>query len=476
MASNRFVKKNMGSKGNADFLGASPLPQTTRQTCRNLFIDMNFRGKFLEWKDLPSNQYREFLHYRLGPSFYPTDWGACCLFVPHVDFEGFKHIENLTYGDQYHDLNANALNGETNGLRILLDVEQFNYAKHNKVAGGLKLVLHHHSVKPMIQYDSQLISAGMETHINVKPTLSYTTNNAISVLSPEHRECYNAGEANLNFLSHADGYKYEMNNCLIDEGMRDIIWNCRCTPRFWFECFNCDIDYYSEFIPHCTGEGLYCANTRMKSIGLRKMKKENDVVMPKALESPDMIGNISKPKPIKCIPACKVQENNNQMSFAPYPQRENFFYQKLFCDVASHIWQVTCQNTNRKFFMDKKQPNLCLELKQFEEYFGNTTSCEHWPTNYFTNNDTPNENLATELYQYGRNNLAMVHVLVQSPYVTKMKRDVAMTFTSYIANTGGLLGLCLGFSLITGFEMIFWCCCCCKEFQKNIAVIRPVRQ
>ena len=56
--------------------------------------------------------------------------------------------------------------------------------------------------------------------------------------------------------------------------------------------------------------------------------------MPEALESPEMIGNISKPKPIKCIPACKVQENNNQMSFAPYPQRENFFYQKLFCDVA----------------------------------------------------------------------------------------------------------------------------------------------
>ena len=123
--------------------------------------------------------------------------------------------------------------------------------------------------------------------------------------------------------------------------------------------------------------------------------------------------------------------------------------------------------------MDKKQPNLCLELKQFEEYFGNTTSCEHWPTNYFTNNDTPNENLATELYQYGRDNLAMVHVLVQSPYVTKMKRDVAMTFTSYIANTGGLLGLCLGFSLITGFELVFWCCCCCRELKKNVDVIIP---
>ena len=122
----------MGSQGNADFLGASPLTLDTRQSCRDLFIGMDFRGKFLEWKDLPSNKKLEFLHPRLGPSFYPTDFGACCLFVPHVDFEGLEHMENMTYGERYYGINATALNGETNGLRLLLDVEQFNYAKHNK--------------------------------------------------------------------------------------------------------------------------------------------------------------------------------------------------------------------------------------------------------------------------------------------------------------------------------------------------------
>ena len=117
-----------------------------------------------------------------------------------MDFEGLEDIENLTYGDQYHGLNANALNGETNGLRLLLDVEQFNYAKHNKVAGGLKLVLHHHSDKPMIQFSSQLISTGIETHINVKPTISSTTNNAISMLTPEDREaCHSPKPPDLVF-------------------------------------------------------------------------------------------------------------------------------------------------------------------------------------------------------------------------------------------------------------------------------------
>ena len=47
--------------------------------------------------------------------------------------------------------------------------------------------------------------------------------------------------------------------------------------------------------------------------------------------------------------------------------------------------------------------------------------------------------------------------------MTKIKRDVAMTFTSYVANAGGLLGLCLGFSFISGIEIIFWLCCCFRE-------------
>ena len=60
-------------------------------------------------------------------------------------------------------------------------------------------------------------------------------------------------------------------------------------------------------------------------------------------ENPEKIGNVSKPPYIECMPACQVQENANQMSFAFYPQMHNFFYQKKFCYVASHIWQATCK-------------------------------------------------------------------------------------------------------------------------------------
>ena len=457
----------MGSQGNADFLGASILTSLTRQKCRNLFIGMDFRGKFIEWKDLPSNWLLERQHHRLGPSFYPTDFGACCLFVPHVDFEGLKNVENLTYGDQYHGLNANALNGETNGLRLLLDVEQFNYAKHNKVAGGLQLVLHHHSDKPMIQFSSQLISTGIETHINVKPTISYTTNNAISMLAPEDRDCYTDGEANLNFLSYADGYKYEMNNCLIDEMIGNIIWQCGCVPSY-FEGKWISLGFSLEEIKQfsCQHEELDCAIEFMES--KKNMTEKRDYVLPETLKKLNEIYPIPKPTSIKCLPACETQENTNQMSFALYPQKDNFFHQRRFCQVASHIWQVTCQYKDRKYFLDLQQPKLCQTLEYFDEYFNDNSTCDKWPNDFLEAFKKPNGTLLEEMVEYGRKNLAVVKVMMQSPYVTKMKRDVAMTFTSYVANSGGLLGLCLGFSLISGIELIFWFFCCCRTFKEKV--------
>ena len=110
--------------------------------------------------------------------------------------------------------------------------------------------------------------------------------------------------------------------------------------------------------------------------------------------------------------------------------------------------------------MDKNQPNLCGILESFNEYFGNISSCKNWPYNYLSAKKHPDEKLVEEMYQYGKKNLAVVKIMMQSPYVTKIKRDLAMTLINYIANTGGLLGLFLGFSFISLLEIFYWCLHC----------------
>ena len=424
-----------------------------RQWCDKAFISLSYQGRNLNWRQVEED---------IGALHFPTDFGQCCLTVPHLSFD-HMFVSNKTVEETWFNTKSQSHNGETNGLDIVLDTEQFNYAYHQANAAGFRISLHHHNSKPMISFSSQLIHAGTETIIDIKPILTFTTDQAISKFSPDERGCFTKDEVRLNHLKRTTGYHYDLNNCIIDEGIRDIIWNCRCIPNFVrYE----DTQEYFEVFSYCTGKGLFCANNRTKLMGMKKISKGNDIVSPEALESPEIIGGISKPKSINCLPSCHFQDNYNQMSNAPYPQKQMFFYQKTFCDVASHVFQVTCLNEERRSLIEKPFPNMCHILIDFDRYFGTNSSCTEWPKNFFEEFEEPISTLRDELFEYGKQNLALIHVMIQSPYATKIKRDVAMTLTNYVGNTGGLLGLCLGFSFISFIEIIFWCCFCVKETRK----------
>jgi len=45
----------------------------------------------------------------------------------------------------------------------------------------------------------------------------------------------------------------------------------------------------------------------------------------------------------------------------------------------------------------------------------------------------------------------------QDPVVTRIKRDQKIPLIGFVANTGGLLGLCMGFSLVSAFEIVYHC-------------------
>ena len=45
--------------------------------------------------------------------------------------------------------------------------------------------------------------------------------------------------------------------------------------------------------------------------------------------------------------------------------------------------------------------------------------------------------------------------MIRDPYVQKIRREQAMTLTGFFANTGGLLGLCLGFSAVSLAELLY---------------------
>ena len=43
----------------------------------------------------------------------------------------------------------------------------------------------------------------------------------------------------------------------------------------------------------------------------------------------------------------------------------------------------------------------------------------------------------------------------EDPVVTTIMRDQKIPVIAFVANTGGLLGLCMGFSLVSVFEILY---------------------
>ena len=140
------------------------------------------------------------------------------------------------YLQVYHGVPIGAQNGEANGISILFDVEQYNYAYYRANGAGLRMSIHDHRDKPIIGFGSILIHSGTETQLALSPTVTYATEDALNTFSPDERNCYTDTEKNLTYQTYTGGFRYEMKTCLIDNAIRDIVWECRCLPSFHDFC------------------------------------------------------------------------------------------------------------------------------------------------------------------------------------------------------------------------------------------------
>ena len=57
--------------------------------------------------------------------------------------------------------------------------------------------------------------------------------------------------------------------------------------------------------------------------------------------------------------------------------------------------------------------------------------------------------------RYAEENVAKIAVYLKNPYHTSIIKDVKITLTDFISNIGGLMGLYLGLSFISVFELLY---------------------
>ena len=59
-------------------------------------------------------------------------------------------------------------------------------------------------------------------------------------------------------------------------------------------------------------------------------------------------------------------------------------------------------------------------------------------------------------YDAYKEDIAVVNFYYNSPTCQEFVRNPTMTITDFMSQVGGFLGLCVGFSLVSALEIIYW--------------------
>ena len=359
-------------------------------------------------------------------SQYGSDYGICVQFFPQIAFDD-QYNGTFEAKNSMGDLvTKGASVGKENGLRLLVDAETFDYMYHLNPGEGFKLSVHHHKSMPIMSIEEIDIKPGGIFQIAVTPTLVSTSENAIERFTPVERNCYEEGELYLAHLTDSMGYRYDMKNCLFQSTIEMVIAECGCIPAF----------HMISDHEMCYGQGIICMNAILLQIGL--YDTVNDSV---------------------CLASCEDQINALRVTSSLFPNQHTFEKREEFC-LVYHTLKKTC-SSRKKELLTESYPTICDNILIIEAKIAPDELCaveDKWdPVTKWglTRQDEDWKKLVDDLFQYARENIALINIYIKDPTVTRIIRDEKISYISFIANVGGLMGLCMGFSLVSSWEIIY---------------------
>ena len=402
-----------------------PLGWDTHQKCQDMLLDSTWNGS--TWDD-------SHLEWDME-----MDYGICCYYSPQLNTTQMnieKQQNNLDWGKLYRNMPKGAPMGKDNGYSLLLDIEVFDYGYRNEISEGVKMELVKHFEVPMMRQTGFHMSPGTENQIAVNSIQMSTSYKAIKRFPPDKRNCYTENESLLSHLSSKVGYLYSLNNCLFEAIIKHIIDNCKCYPRKFIYMSN---HYQQDLgLQNCYGEGLECMNNKIKQLGRFNYVSNNGSYR-------------------KCRPNCEDQKNSITITSSIYPNGRAFVQRNEFCTLCKSLIQKC--NNSKKVPLENVYPGLCGLLEPLSNIdLNQTCSKQEWPLlRKMLYNCTSNHCLIEEMViKYARENLVLANIFMKSPFVTRFLKDEKEGLTAYVAKSGGLLGLAMGFSVVSCFEIIYY--------------------
>ena len=400
------------------------------QICSNMIIGVS-------WKSNPN-----YSDVFLDAFKSSTDYGACCLIMPYLDLENplTKYLSPADYtGKDYHSIPKGLTrNGIQNGLSVMIDVESYEYAYFERGAEGFRVAIEDCRDKPVINQNGFYVSPGSETLLAIMPTILNTSQEAMDRFTPEERNCYADEEFRFKYLKYEYGFRYSMLNCLYESVLEQILKDCSCIPNF----ANFGLDDTDD-IDVCRGKELDCAIDKMNNFGNEEMH------LTEAINTQN--NNIS----MICRERCEMQDQDLSSTQSDYPNWQTFTARKDFCLIFKKVVKV-CENPIQKLALEEtyKGEITCNQITELSD--GNQQLCQR-------NEILPDASVLKEnpyniigfLYKYMKKNIAVLQIFIRDPYYTLTKKDEHMPTVSWIGNTGGLVGLFMGLSFVSVFEMLY---------------------
>lgn len=276
-----------------------------------------------------------------------------------------------------------------------------------------------------------------------------TSQSALVNYSPEERKCYNDSEFQLKYYSELNGYEYSYTNCLLDAAIHLTIEKCKCIPQYATMLEHSSVA--GDSLPKCVGMALNCANKA------RKIEFLSD--------SAPSSYNVQTERMEKCMSHCKDIKYDTLVSQARFPTMQTFLQRREFCVIFKKILKVCSRSIQKKLlnswlryeFLGEKGFGLdCPTLKILHEQHSFCSKDE------FFINEKQRTLLMDEYPEvwkfmlfYTRNNVALLRIYFKDPYYTKIVRDQSISLRDFIGTAGGVIGLFLGFSVLSLVEFIY---------------------
>ena len=374
----------------------------------------------------------------------PTDQGMCCsfnletaekLYRPGKYLNAIRLMQNqdmnLSFTSKKEKLVKSFMPepGLTKGLQLVLDAHSdlVSSATISDDFRGFIATVTSPGQFPMTTRNNIVLSSGRISYVGIS-ALSMAANEDIRLVPPEQRKCFFPEELPLKYYNF-----YSQTNCYLE-----------CSLEYTSAMLNGPKFNYTNCVPW-----FYPATEDVRACDPATERDFQKI-----------LGTVPYTECKKCLPDCRQTNYDLRVTSAPFQK----------CDHTNLGTSALCllrdNYMNPPVWSEEVRDEFRREMGVIPEYLIkdrikkpiHSNQRKFAPTEAKQKSTLFKQKITKEpAYDAFENDIALVSFYFDEQEVGELKMSRRMTFSDFVSQAGGLMGLGLGISLISLAEIIYWC-------------------